>query len=84
MSMRLPLMRVLEAERVDLENNFPDSGWQRLVWSLGKRRKGRARESTADAKANGRTGRGFYDAEIMAMRKNKRKGAARRPTDRLE
>ena len=78
-------MRVLEVERVDLENNFLDSGWPRLVWSLGKRRKGRARESAYSGcrgrRRGGRTGRGFYDAEIMAMRKNKRKGAAAdRPT----
>ena len=78
--------RVLEVKRVDLEYNFLDSGWPRLVWSLGKRRKGRAWLEYSGCRGgrtrtDGRTGRGFYDAEIMAMRKNKRKGAAaERPT----
>ena len=49
----------------------------------GKKRKGRERERERvqrmqgeNRRIDGRTARGFYDAEIMAMRKNKRKGAA--------
>ena len=77
-------MRVLEVERVDLENNFLDSGWPRLVWSLGKRRKGRGRVRTADAEADGRMD-GLGEAFTMpkSWQCAKTKGRAR-PTDRLE
>ena len=81
MSMRLPLMRVLEAERVDLENNFPDSGWPRLVWSLGKRRKGRAwlEYSGCRGGPTDRLGEAFTMPKSWQCAKTK--GRAR-PTDR--
>ena len=85
MSMRLPLMRVLEAERVDLENNFPDSGWPRLVWSLRKRRKGRAWLEYSGCRGGWTDGRADWERLLRCRNHGnaqKQKEGRGRPTDR--